>query len=34
MSDGMFISHVNAIISICADLEKNCVCNLVYLFFY
>ena len=33
MCDGMFISHVNAIINICADLKKNCVCNHVNLFY-
>ena len=29
MCDGMFISLVNAIINICADLKKNCICNRV-----
>ena len=32
MCDGMFTSHVNAIINICADLKDNCVCNHVTLF--
>ena len=32
MCDGMFTSHVNAIINICADLKENCVCNHVNLF--
>ena len=34
MCDGMFTSHVNAIINICADLKENCVCthvNLLYI---
>ena len=33
MCDGMFTSHVNAIINICADLKENCACihvNLCY----
>ena len=33
MCDGMFTSHVNAIINICADLKENCVCNHVNLFY-
>ena len=33
MCDGMFTSHVNAIINICADLKENCVCNYVNLFY-
>ena len=33
MCDGMFTSHVNAIINICADLKKNCICNHVNLFY-
>ena len=33
MCDGMFTSHVNAIINICADLNKNCICNHVNLFY-
>ena len=28
----MFVSHVNAIINICADLKKKNVCNHVNLF--
>ena len=31
--DGMFTSHVNAMINICADLKENCVCNHVILFY-
>ena len=27
MCDGMLIIHVNAIINICTDLKKNCVCD-------
>ena len=33
MCDGMFTSHVNAIINICADLKEICACirvNLLY----
>ena len=33
MYDGMFISHVNAIINTCADFKKACVCNHVNLFY-
>ena len=33
MCDGMFTSHVNAIIYICSDLKENCVCNHVNLFY-
>ena len=33
MCDGMVISHVNAIIDLCADLKKICVCNHVNLFY-
>ena len=33
MCDGMFTSHVNAIINICADLKENCVCIHVNLFY-
>ena len=33
MCDGMFTSHVNPIINICADLKENCVCNHVNLFY-
>ena len=32
MCDGMFTSHVNAIINTCADVKENCVCNDVNLF--
>ena len=31
MCDGMFTSHVNALINICADLKENCVRNHVIL---
>ena len=33
MCDGIFTSHVNAIVNICADLKENCVCNHVNLFY-
>ena len=33
MCDGMFTSHVNAIINICADLKENCACIHVNLFY-
>ena len=33
MCDGMFTSHVNAIINICVDFKENCVCNRVNLFY-
>ena len=33
MCDGMFTSHVNAIINISADLKENCVCIHVNLFY-
>ena len=33
MCDGMFTSHVNAIINICVDLKENCVCNHINLFY-
>ena len=33
MCDGMFMSHVHAIINIFADLKKNCIYNHVFLFY-
>ena len=33
MCDGMFTSHVNVIINICADLKENCACFHVNLFY-
>ena len=33
MCDGMFISHVNSIINIRADLQKNYVYNRINLFY-
>ena len=32
LCDDMFVSHVNAIINICADFLKNYVCNHINLF--